>query len=80
MENRSTDVFDPGGVYRVLVRTSVLEHPSYSADVVGTLEPGDRVFVESKMGRWVRLRSKRGRGGFVLAEDVAEVYQDRYGR
>ncbi len=76
MENRNPDVFDPGGVYRVLVRTSVLANPSYAAEVVGRLEPGDRVFVEAKMGRWVRLRSKRGRGGFVLAEDVAEVSPD----
>jgi hypothetical protein len=73
MENRNPDVFDPGGVYRVLVNTSVLANPSYSAEVVGRLEPGDRVFVEGKLGRWVRLRSKRGRGGFVLAEDVAEI-------
>ncbi len=76
MENRNPDLFDPGGVYRVLVRTSVLANPSYAAEVVGRLEPGDRVFVEAKLGRWVRLRSKRGRGGFVLAEDVAEVSPD----
>lgn len=73
MENRNPDVFDPGGVYRVLVRTSVVASPSYAAEVVGRLEPGDRVFVEAKLGRWVRLRSKRGRGGFVLAEDVSEI-------
>lgn len=80
MENRNSDLFDPGGVYRVLVRTSVLATPSYSAEVVGRLEPGDRVFVEARMGRWMRLRSKRGRGGFVLAEDVAGIPQDNMGR
>lgn|GEM_PF-1989454 len=73
LENRNPDLFDPGGVFRVLVRTSVLAHPSYSAEVVGRLERGDRVFVEAKLGRWVRLRSKRGSSGFVLAEDLAEV-------
>jgi hypothetical protein len=67
------DPFDPGGVFRVLTRTSVLAAPSYSAEVVGKLEPGDRVFVEARLGRWVRLRSKRGRGGFVLADDVSEI-------
>jgi hypothetical protein len=79
-ENRNPDVFDPGGVYRVLVRTSVLANASYAAEVVGRLEPGDRVFVEAKMGRWMRLRSKRGRGGFVLAEDVEEVSPVGMGR
>jgi hypothetical protein len=79
-ENRNPDVFDPGGVYRVLVRTSVLANASYAAEVVGRLEPGDRVFVEAKMGRWMRLRSKRGRGGFVLAEDVEEVSPGGMGR
>lgn len=69
----SGDPFDPGGVFRVLSRTSVLAAPSYSAEVVGKLEPGDRVFVEARLGRWVRLRSKRGRGGFVLADDVSEI-------
>jgi hypothetical protein len=73
LENRNPDLFDPGGVFRVLVRTSVLAHPSYSAEVVGRLERGDRVFVEAKLGRWVRLRSKRGSSGFVLAEDLAQV-------
>jgi hypothetical protein len=37
------------------------------------LEQGDRVLVEGKLGRWLRLRSKKGRGGYVLASDVEEV-------
>ena len=59
--------------YRVLSRTSVLSAPSYGGRVIGQLEQGDRVLVEGKLGRWLRLRSKKGRGGYVLASDVEEV-------
>jgi hypothetical protein len=41
--------------------------------VIGQLEPGDRVLVEGRVGRWLRLRSKKGRGGYVLATDVEVV-------
>ena len=31
------------------------------------------MLVEGKLGRWLRLRSKKGRGGYVLAADVEEI-------
>jgi uncharacterized protein YgiM (DUF1202 family) len=51
----------------------VLSAPSYGGRVIGQLEAGDRVLVEGKLGRWLRLRSKKGRGGYVLTSDVEEV-------
>jgi len=69
----SPEGFESHKTYRVLSRTSVLSAPSYGGRVIGQLEQGDRVLVEGKLGRWLRLRSKKGRGGYVLASDVEEV-------
>ena len=68
-----TREFDDHRTYRVLNHTSVLSAPSYGGRVIGQLETGDRVLVEGKLGRWLRLRSKKGRGGYVLTADVEEV-------
>ncbi len=65
--------FEDHRTYKVLTRTSVLSAPSYGGRVIGQLDRGDRVLVEGKLGRWLRLRSKKGRGGYVLATDVEEV-------
>lgn len=65
--------FDHQRTYRVLEGTSVLSAPSHGGRVIGHLERGDRVLVEGKLGRWLRLRSKKGRGGYVLAIDVEEL-------
>ncbi|MEY4667654.1 MAG: hypothetical protein RL518_353 [Pseudomonadota bacterium] len=64
---------DDQRTYRVLNRASVVSAPSYGGRVIGQLEPGDRVLVEGRVGRWLRLRSKKGRGGYVLATDVEVV-------
>lgn len=69
----SAPEFQEQRTYRVLTRTSVLSAPSYGGRVLGQLEPGDKVLVEGKLGRWLRLRSKKGRGGYVLTADVEEV-------
>ena len=69
----SQEGFEQHRTYRVLSKTSVLSAPSYGGRVVGQLERGDRVLVEGKLGRWLRLRSKKGRGGYVIAADVEEV-------
>lgn len=65
--------FEHKRTYRVLESTTVLSAPSHGGRVIGHLERGDRVLVEGKLGRWLRLRSKKGRGGYVLALDVEEV-------
>ena len=62
-----------GSTYRVLARTSVVSSPSLGGRVIGVLEPGDRVLVEGRVGKWLKLRSKKGRGGYAPAEDVEEI-------
>jgi hypothetical protein len=69
----SQEGFEQHRTYKVLAKTSVLSAPSYGGRVIGQLERGDRVLVEGKLGRWLRLRSKKGRGGYVIAADVEEV-------
>jgi len=65
--------FEAGRVYRVLTHTNVVSAPSFGGRVIGELAQGDKVLVEGKLGRWLRLRSRQGRGGYVLASDVEEV-------
>jgi hypothetical protein len=73
LSGSSSGEFDGQRTYKVISRTSVLSAPSYGGRVIGQLEAGDRVLVEGKLGRWLRLRSKKGRGGYVLTADVEEV-------
>lgn len=61
-----------GEVKSVLVTTNVLDSPSYRARIIAKLREGDKVSVEARAGRWVRIRSKRGKTGYVFAQDVGE--------
>ena len=70
------EAFEAGRVYRVVVSTTVVSAPSFGGRVIGQLAAGDRVLVEGFLGRWLRLRSRRGRGGYVLSADVEEVHQE----
>jgi uncharacterized protein YgiM (DUF1202 family) len=58
---------------RVSHATTVYAAPNYKADILGRLEAGDKVMIEGNAGRWLRLRSRRGKGGYVLRDDVAEL-------
>jgi hypothetical protein len=58
---------------RVSHSTSVYAAPNYKANILGRLEPGDKVMIEGNAGRWLRLRSRKGNGGYVLRDDVVEV-------
>jgi hypothetical protein len=61
-----------GEVKSVIVATSVLDKPSYQARILSRLHEGDKVSVEARVGRWVRIRSRRGKTGYVFAQDVGE--------
>ncbi len=61
-----------GEVKSVLVPTNVLASPSYHARVIARLREGDKVSVEARVGQWVRIRSRRGKTGFIFAQDVGE--------
>jgi hypothetical protein len=62
-----------GEVKSVLVSTNVLSDPSYRAPIIGRLREGDKVSVEARVGQWVRIRSRRGKTGFIFAQDIGET-------
>jgi hypothetical protein len=61
-----------GSVKSVIASTDVFASPSYRARVLGRLLVGDEVSVEGQVGRWLRIRSKKGRVGFIYSQDVGE--------
>ena len=63
----------PGVVKSVITRTEVFSSAGYGARVIGRLEAGDKVSVEGQVGRWLRIRSRQGRAGFVYAQDIGEL-------
>ncbi len=61
----------PGGKsFSVLVRSEVMPSPSTRGAPLGEVRPGDIVTVEAQEGYWMRIRSKNGRVGYVLAQDL----------
>ena len=62
----------PGRVSSVIASTDVFSSPSDRARVLGRLLVGDEVNVEGQVGRWLRIRSRKGRVGFVYSHDVGE--------
>jgi hypothetical protein len=62
-----------GEIKSALVQADVLDSPSYHARVIARLMPGDKVSVEGRVGQWLRIRSRRGRAGFVFAQDIGEL-------
>lgn len=65
-----------GTVYRIIARVNVVGSPSYRGAVIGRLQPGDEVLVDDRVGAWLKLRSRRGNEGFILAQD-AEVVEGK---
>jgi hypothetical protein len=59
-----------GKEFKILVRTKVLESPSFRAEAVTTLFPGDIILVEERIGDWLKVRSKRGSPGYVMYQDA----------
>jgi hypothetical protein len=57
-------------VFRVLVRTEVLAKPTFTSERIGFLSVGDEVEVERSEGPWLQVRSRMGRVGFVMSQDV----------
>jgi len=68
-----------GEIKSTLVRTDVFASPSYQGRKIARLEPGDKVSVEARVGQWLRIRSRRGRAGFVYAQDIGEFEEFNVG-
>jgi len=62
-----------GEVRSAIIATDVYQSPDFRARVIARLAAGDKVSVEGSVGQWLRIRSRRGRAGFVLSQDVGEL-------
>jgi hypothetical protein len=60
-------------LFRVLVRTEVLAKPAFTANRIGFLQVGDEIEVERSEGPWLQVRSRMGRVGFVISQDVVPL-------
>lgn len=49
----------------VVDATKVFRRPSDTSDILGQLLVGDKILVEGTYGRWARIRSRKGRTGYV---------------
>lgn len=66
--------WEGGTRYEVMINTSVMERPSFHAREVAELYVGDRVLVDARVGRWLKLRSQKGVPGYILAQDAEKLY------
>ena len=78
-DRRRPPPLPPGGIgkgvrYEIMINTSVMERPSFSAPEVEELYVGDRVRVEERMGRWLKVRSRSGKPGYIMAQDAQKLF------
>jgi hypothetical protein len=57
-----------------MINTSVMDAPSFNAKEVEELYVGDRVRVEARLGRWLKIRSRDGNPGYILAGDAEKLF------
>jgi len=60
----------PNTHYRISRSTSIMTTPSLFAGSIAELNTGDTVLVESRIGNWLRLRSKSGEAGYIHIGDA----------
>ncbi len=60
-------------VYRVLTFTRVYMKASFFSQNIANLDSGARVEVVERFGEWLKIRSKGGQVGFMLAQDAEEI-------
>lgn len=70
MQGMPVEKFDSDRLFLVLTKTNVMARPSFHTAALAELESGDKVLVESKVGQWLKLRSKHGQAGYILAQDA----------
>lgn len=59
--------------YSILAKTEIMPSASIRGIPMGVLLPGDRIAADRKEGYWLRIKSRQGRRGYILAQDaVAE--------
>jgi hypothetical protein len=60
-------------VYRVLTFTRVYSKASFFSQTIANLDSGARVEVVERFGEWLKIRSKSGQIGFMLAQDAEQL-------
>lgn len=63
---------------RVIRRAEVFSDPSARSEKVATVYDGDIVYAEGREGAFYRVRSRKGKIGFIHEGDVAEIKQRRW--
>ena len=57
----------------VIDATRVYRRRNVSSEVLGQLLIGDKILVEGKYGGWARIRSKKGRTGYVAVDSLGAL-------
>ena len=64
------ETFPRARKYSIIAPTRVMLRPSIVGQPVEQLASGAEISVEGKEGYWLKIRSKQGRVGYVLAQDA----------
>ena len=59
-------------LYVIIARTKIMEEPSYWAGNLGDLYEGDKVAVDDNLGKWLKIHTRKGRVGYILAQDATK--------
>lgn len=59
--------------YRIVARTFVRAEPTFRAAPIDTLFNGDRVIVVGRRGDWLKLRSAKGKEGYIIIDDAVPL-------
>ena len=65
------------GYYEVLINTTVFDKPSFRAKSVGDLMQGDKIVVLNRKGKWLKIESRGGEPGYILASEAERAGLDR---
>jgi len=68
---KPVEQFSTPRTYVVRVKTRVVSRPSLSGVSVAELAAGDTVSGEGLVGDWLKIRSRNGQVGYILAQDVS---------
>jgi hypothetical protein len=66
--------FETGIRYEIMINTSVFDRPSFTAKEVEELYVGDKVRVEARLGRWLKVRSRNGEPGYIMSQDAQKLF------
>ncbi len=70
VEGMEVDKYEADKLFIVITKTNVMARPSFQTAALAELQSGDKVLVEAKVGPWLKLRSKQGQAGYILAQDA----------